>query len=555
MKDNFRRFRSNRDTDSTELVKAFLGQQCPGGGEALLVEQSDGQVWLKKPINLRQIPVYLAQEDPRRKPSLMKTEDADDFGRNSDAKQVYLPFDCLFRCACTEGKWERQLDFAYVTLCNDVDYVEILFWEDNEVYFERYELTDQPQREDPSAQVFAYYEQNGKITITGVRHYCERLHIPARLEGKLVVNAFLEYSFHLRHLRELVVEEGVQKVDLPLGGTDLEIIRIPDSATLVRVPDDIQSSAWFRKQPDGPVYFHNYYCGTKGIPETDTLTLQTGTIGVIKWADDGRAWKHIQLPSTLTYIGSFGLKNDRHLKQVDFAEGTDAFKTFFSRLYPSRINARRELPVENCFDREQEAVATNGKFLYDLGRNSTAVKAMIPWEWLPSAPRLRYRDGWIAEYWYSADNCCEPGYYAALRVPSGLPVALKQLDKNAHAAFWGFWTDAYLPPEYLMAEDYLGCCAQAVQEGAPEEETLAQLNGWWEKLVPKAVLDCAKKQDRDDGYTSSHPRGKGYPWPMKPLPKENLEFWTWEQVKHLLLLRHGITEAELSDRFGKEDIL
>lgn len=538
---------------TTNQLEAFINRRIWGRGEITLEETAEGLFWQEKLVPKHCFPVYLATDDPRRKAPAMWSEDCDDLGRESNAKQVWLPHDCLYRCPQTDGKWQSPMVYHYVTLCNEAHWVELLYLREEGADFERYELTDQPWEEEPDAQEFLYYEAVGVITITGVRHYCERLHIPAQLEGKPVSNVFLTNSSELCYLRELVVAEGVKKLDFSFGLRELEVISLPESVRLVRSPDSIRYSAWFRAQPEGPVYLQGYYCGTKGEPESDVLALREGTVGVVEWADSQRHWERLSIPSSLTYI-AYGAFDDVHKPgKIELSEENKELEAHFSFLYPFRSNWQGKVPEGNCFsDAQPLEEPITGKALYELGRSSMAVKTVIPRAWLPTAPRLRYQHGWIAEYWYCADGKQDACYYASLRLPSGLPLELKQLDKNAHVSFGGCWTDAYLPPAYLRAEDYLDFCATVIQAGEPTEKLLAQLNEWWEALMPRDVLEAAQQKDDTHLYTAEEPKSEGYPWPMKPLPKESRDFWTWERVKNLLLKRYGFTEQALLQDYRKE---
>ena len=67
-------------------------------------------------------------------------------------------------------------------------------------------------------------------------------------------------------------------------------------------------------------------------------------------------------------------------------------KAYFRTRYPFlMINALRQQRRNGGFDRLHKPLT--GKLLYQLGRSSTAVRQQIPWEWLPTSPRLRYEKG------------------------------------------------------------------------------------------------------------------------------------------------------------------
>ncbi len=483
------------DDYTTDQLEAHINRWNWRQRTVSLEEWQGKLYWMGKEIPVRKIPVYLAADDPRRKAPAMWSDNCDDFGREPGAKQVWLPHHCLYRSPQTDGKWRSPYVYGHVTLCDEAPWAELLYLDEEAGCLERYVLTGDPVEEDPGKQEFEYYRRLGALTVTGVKHYCERLHIPAQIDGMPVAKVLLQPDMKLNHLRELVVEEGVRKMDFSFAYPELTKIEIPNSVTLVRSPDGIRYSGWFNAQPEGPIYFHNYYCGTKGEPDSDRLIIRDGTVGIIKWADQDRQWRRITLPASLTYLASGSFNTGCHLEKVDYAEGTEQLKRYFSCCHPFYSRARDEKYV-------QKALPGNGpltgKDLYDLGRDHRAIGDQIPWGWLPTVPRLRYRDGWVAEYWYCAENQYKVGHYAAFRLPVGEPVEVMKLDRFARASFVGCWTDSYLPPDYLLAEDYLDCCAVVLRSGEPTGEILEQLDAWWRQLVPRRVLALLVDQDEKE---------------------------------------------------------
>lgn len=479
---------------TTRQLEAYINRHRWDQEKVSLEETGAGVFWQGKPVSCRRFPVYMAPEDPRRKVSFVRKTEGDACTCDFTAKQVWLPYGCYYRSPGTKEKWIAPEIPGYITLCDASDWVEMLKINEGQAALERYELTADPVEEDVFAQEFKYVRHLGELTITGVRHYCERLHIPARLGGLPVANVCLPTGVDAPYLRELSVEEGVRKLDFAFGHPELEKIRIPDSVQLVRSPEGIRHTLWFRNRPDGPVYFHGYYCGTKGEPETAQLTIREGTVGVTRWADEQISWKKISLPDSLAYISSGAFGVDAGLEEVKCAGESAQLRAFFRTRYPFLINTLRKQRRHGGFERLPQPLT--GKLLYELGRSSTLVRQQIPWEWLPTAPRLRYEDGgWIAEFWYCAQNGVRPGWYAAFHLPSGKPVEVRQLTRNAWVPFSSFWTDGYQPPEYLMAEDYLNCCAAAVHGGEPTEAILEQLNAWWEELTDRKILRSLERND------------------------------------------------------------
>ena len=476
---------------TTRQLEEHMNERRWNQEKVSLWENSDGLFWQGKQVPLRRFSMYLAHDDPWRRVRFRGSAEDEEDERNPAAKQVWLPYGCIYRGPVTGGGWVSNGLPRYVTLCDTAAWVELLNLDEEQASLERYELTADPMEEDVSAQEFEYVRHLGVLTITGVRHYCERLHIPAQLDGMPVVNVFLSSGLYAPYLRELTIEEGICKLDFSFSSPELKEIHIPDSVCLVRPPDGIRHTAWFQDRPDGPVYFQGYYCGTKGIPEADQLTIREGTIGVIRWADERISWKKIQLPASLAYISHAAFNPCGNLEEVVRTKEAIQLKAHFYTRYPFLINAIRKQHRSGGFEQLPEVLT--GKLLYELGRSSMVVRQQIPREWLPSAPRLRYDQGWIVEFWYCAEFGRGPGWYAAFHLPSGEPVEVKKLDGHAWLPLSSSWTDAYLPPDYLLAEEYLDCCAMAIRGGEPTAAILEQLNAWWESLVPRKVLTLMKK--------------------------------------------------------------
>ena len=336
---------------TTRQLEDQLNRHSWSRGTVSLTETEDGIFWMGRPIPVQRICMYLAEDDPRRKAPVLRDEDFEDGGKDKDAKQVWVPHFCLYRSPQTDEMWFSPCVYEYITLCDDAQWAELLYLNEEQPYLERYVLTADPTEEEPAKQKFIYERHLGMMTITGIRHFCERLHIPAKLDGVAVSKVSIQADEKVKYLRELVVEDGVQKLDFPFWLSELAQINVPDSVMLIGAPNGIQRSSWFKNQPDGPVYFHNYYCGTKGTPESDTLKLRKGTLGVIKYADEGLCWKRIHLPSSLTSIGYAGFHVHRGFPKVTFAPGTEQLKSHFDGLHPmlhrlrNKQHGEKELPA------------------------------------------------------------------------------------------------------------------------------------------------------------------------------------------------------------------
>ena len=464
---------------STEELNEFMNEYHTTPCYCLQ-EVGDSLLWQGKPVPHTVYPMYLSASSTQMQ---WQREDLPLHKPTDGQKQVQVSNWYFYRCAQTGGKWLRPHTDHYVTLGSLNQKIDVLYLDEDTATLDTYLATSCWELEDAASQEFTYYEAGDAVTITGVRHYCERLRIPAMLGGKKVANAYLSNQLHLRNLRELEVEEGVERLSFPWTLPDLEIIRLPASVRLVCSPDRIQHTKWFHFQPDGPVYLQNFYCGTKGYPQKETLELAEGTIGVCRGADEGRSWEHITFPSSLAYIATCAVPFPDTTDQVTFSPGTEDLKSYFLGLYPNAWNSRL-LRWRND-TREQRLPGTagfTGKDLYNLGRFHPEIRVKLTWQWVSSAPRLLYKDGWIAEFWYYTPGRCTAGYYASIDLSSGKALKMRPVHKNVQPYLGFCWTDAYEPPFYLVAEDYLEQAAQLLCQTAPSHEAIVQLERWWNNL-------------------------------------------------------------------------
>ena len=193
-----------------------------------------------------------------------------------------------------------------------------------------------------------------------------------------------------------------------------------------------------------------------------------------------------------------------------------------------------------------------GKDLLDLGINSLAVQVMIKRNVLSTVPRLSYKNGWMAEYWYCSGNVQCIDYYAKLRVPSGLPMEVRQVNRYTECEKGDQEIELALSPESLLAKKYLEYCAELIQKGEPAEEALLELKDRWSNVVPDFVKDAAYQKDNLNPQTINEPQCDGFPWPPTALPQKSESYWTWERVKKVLLDRIGKSEEEIYERIEKE---
>jgi hypothetical protein len=219
--------------------------------------------------------------------------------------------------------------------------IEIIDGCAEEFHVDHYILTSRKDAEDPSSQEFVYQETDGEVTVAGVGYHCERLHIPAVLDGKPVTRVAISVTPELFHLRELVIPDGVRYIDFCWEFPDLEVIQIPEDAVLANPPDRLNYSRWFNNQPDGPVYFQNYYLGTKGMEDAKELVIRDGIIGSVRWTDCEWTWEAITFPASFRHVGysSFSRSADCRLTVPDDCEEVKAH--FARRCMPKPPTNRR----------------------------------------------------------------------------------------------------------------------------------------------------------------------------------------------------------------------
>ena len=307
-----------------------------------LEDTKNGVLLQGQPLKTRIIPIYLSEDDPRRIPEDIAAEMEDmDMDLLANRKYLWLPHPCLYRCAETNGEWCPDDSVQLIAFDSRNFSIEVINLDEEELRLCHYIVTSRKDAEDPAAQEFEYEVSGDEVTVTGVRYYCERLHIPAFLSGKPVTRVIIPFQRELIRLWELVLPDSVRYFDFYWEYTDLEVIRMPETTVLANAPDTIDALPWFESQPEGPVYLNGYYCGTKGMDDVKELIIREDTVGTIRSADCDRRWEAITFPSSFRYMGRYSFHASSKCK-LTIPEECTAVKEYFEQNCMLRLDFEEE---------------------------------------------------------------------------------------------------------------------------------------------------------------------------------------------------------------------
>jgi len=401
-------------------------------------------------------------------------------------KQFPINGHCLYRAPETQYKWVCPSRFRKLKLSRVGERIDVLFFRDQEpfVRWVRFPATDDPEEERPGDNPLSWREEGEGVAILGASLYRERLHIPAKINGLPVVRVELPHYHFSENLRELVVEEGVGEIMVDLISPHLQVISIPDSVPLRSPPNGITNTLWFQSQPDGPVYFHGYFCGIHGDTGAEELTLKEGTVGVVEGARGGEGLKVLTIPDSVCYMGMGAFKDCRALALVTLPRQSRPLRRGFwdlpgVRFVPSSVPALPEHVPED----EKELTPLR---LYQLGRTCPAVVKRIPDGYEAMPPKLRWENGWLGEYWYALENSSSPDFMLLLHIPSGQLVEQRRF--HAYPFRKSTFTSAFLPLLYYNSRSYLQACVELIRRGKPPEPgELKEMEQWWHTLVARRL--------------------------------------------------------------------
>lgn len=248
----------------------------------------------------------------------------------TQGKSIYVDSMMLVRSSDSEMKWYRPSRFQQVFIRKPREFAEIIYFSENDlsIKFRRITGTEDPYEEVPDVSNLHYKYEDGSIVVVGANKFCERIHIPAEIKGTPVKKVSLKPNMHSRFLREIVVEEGVETLQMSFKQPYLDVIDIPKTVQIEGAPDEIYHSLWYQRQPDGPVYFGDWFCGIKGTFTEDTLTIKEGTKGIICFVPLSGNIKKIILPKSLRKIGRQEFWDCENLEEIVVPEMEDEIKTY-----------------------------------------------------------------------------------------------------------------------------------------------------------------------------------------------------------------------------------
>lgn len=385
-----------------------------------------------------------------------------------------------------------------------------------------YRATEDEDAFDPDPQEFIVDDYGSYVNIIGVKHYCERLHIPASIGGLPVRKVYITADYRTENIRHLSADQGVEQLYFNFDRCrSLTHIHLPPSLKLMTPPSGIRRSPWYKNQ-SGPVYLQNWYCGFSGSGHPDTLTVREGTCGILPEADAQAPWRVIDLPESLCYLGegAFSHCSPEHFYIPESCEEWN------DRIIPRPlVSVLPPIPMPTG-EPPKAPVLNTPRDLYELGRGSL-VRGFVPEGFEPLAPRLSYHEhqGWLAEYWYCTEDAKTVGYYRKLRLCDGRPLLMHSFE-HFHLGR-ALWTRHYTPPFYFFSEEYLSDCLGLIHGGVPTKEQLSALTDQWHRCNPNAFNAWLS-------YTPQpYDRKPSGAYPITP-SKEKLAFWSWDRVKRAI---------------------
>ena len=175
----------------------------------------------------------------------------------------------------------------------------------------------------------------------------EELRIPDTVQCLEIDNYGQGIAEYCIYLKKVMISEGIKdmKFDIHFNKCiKLNNITVPDELICAEIKSydtvhgkfmtsfyDLESSEWYKAQPNGPIYLGNCLVGFKGeMPANYTLTVRDGTTSV-----DGLAAQPnlvaVKLPSSMKIISGAAFADCENLKEIDLGGAVIIGERAFTR--------------------------------------------------------------------------------------------------------------------------------------------------------------------------------------------------------------------------------
>lgn len=172
-----------------------------------------------------------------------------------------------------------------------------------------------------------------------------------------------------------------------------------------------------------------------------------------------------------------------------------------------------------------------GTQLMQLGKSSPAARSCIPLNMDVTAPRLRYDNGWVAEFWYYASDYRNqsvgiPQFYLALELPAAHPVRFTRISRTACCL--GQAPELARQEFYTAMQAYLERAAQAVKQGLPDQKLLDSLEEEWLRIQPAPLNRwLTENREKTEPVSQAPTKQPG----QAPAPENLVEYWKREMTR------------------------
>lgn len=171
---------------------------------------------------------------------------------------------------------------------------------------------------EPGTKAIAGYAVNGRSNITTVV-------LP---EGLKSIGG---WAFgYLYNLTELVMPDSLERIGNNAFASCTSLADITFSQNLTYIDQEVfDNTAWYNNQGDGLVYAGNVVYKYKGaVPESGTVELREGTLGIAGKAFLGTQIKSLVIPDTVKYIGTYAFANCRDITEITLGSGLEEISRF-----------------------------------------------------------------------------------------------------------------------------------------------------------------------------------------------------------------------------------